>query len=351
MSAARNIHVGTPTDDFPLEESVTVHFHDFNSLTIVKNEAVESPKFTCAGHEWKFVIYPGGHRSSADGMISVYLENESGSELVASAEIALMKSSGGAYKTLVLIEKFFATTGSNTDIWGWREFVSRGKVLDESKNILNKGTLTFVVRIKPYKEYCRRSIVKQSNLVDDIFKLFGEDSTADMAFSVGGRMIFGNSVGGRMFFGHKLILKVRAPELFQLAEQFDLDTPMPINDVNPELFEMMLKHLYGKSISSYYWKKHSKQILLASDKYGFSGLNLEAEAQHILFMTLTAENAVDELLYADGHHCMDLKKAVIEYIVKNGKTVLASSSFPKLAESPELMTEVMRQFAESNGSK
>ena len=345
MSTAREIHVGTPAADFPFDESVTVHFHRFNSLTTVKGELVESPKFTCAGYNWCLDIYPGGSFNAADGMVSVYLSNRSSTEeVIAKYEISLMMRCGRTYKTKITSGHFTVEQEVDKTYYlrgGWQNFASRNIILNESNDILKEGTLTFVVRIMPDKEYCRRSIVKQPNLVDDIFKLFGEDSTADMAFSVGGRMIF----------GHRLILKVRAPELFQLAEQFDVDTPMPINDVDPELFEMMLKHLYGKSISSYYWRKHSKQILEASDKYGFSELNLEAEAQHILFMTLTAENAVDELLYADGHHCMDLKKAVIEYIVQNGKTVIASASFPKLAESPELMTEVMRQFAEANGSK
>ena len=102
-------------------------------------------------------------------------------------------------------------------------------------------------------------------------------------------------------------------------EQFDVDAPMPISDVDPAVFEMMLKHAYGKSISADEWKEYSKQILVASHKYGFSALNLEAEAQYIIHMNLTEENAVDELLYADGSHCFDLKKAIIEYIVPIAK--------------------------------
>ena len=46
MSAGRDIHVGTPAAGFLLEDKVTVHFHDFKNLTAVKNEQVESPKFT-----------------------------------------------------------------------------------------------------------------------------------------------------------------------------------------------------------------------------------------------------------------------------------------------------------------
>lgn len=60
---------------------------------------------------------------------------------------------------------------------------------------------------------------------------------------------------------------------------------------------------------------------------------------------LTTDSAVDELLYADGTHCLLLKEAFIEYIADNGHAVLASTSFAKLAESPSPMKEVMMVFA------
>ena len=185
----------------------------------------------------------------------------------------------------------------------------------------------------------RKSVVNQTKLSENIFKLFGEDGTADIAFSV----------GDSMFYGHKLILKVQALELYQLTEQFDKGTPMPIEDVKPKVFEIMLKYLYGKTIYHCEWKNYFKQILVASNKYGFSELNLKAQAQYMLFMTLTVENAIDELLYADGNNFLEIKKAVIKYIVKNGKAVLASSSFPELLHSPELMAEVMTEMASKLG--
>eukprot|EP00956_Cyclotella_meneghiniana_P029863 scaffold73670_cov39-Cyclotella_meneghiniana.AAC.1 len=49
----------------------------------------------------------------------------------------------------------------NDEDWGYGDFVSRDTVLDASNNILNDGTLTFEVRIRPHKDYiCRDAVVR-----------------------------------------------------------------------------------------------------------------------------------------------------------------------------------------------
>jgi hypothetical protein len=51
MSAARQIHLGTPESNFPLKESITVRFHDFANLTTKRDDEVCSPIFAMAGFE------------------------------------------------------------------------------------------------------------------------------------------------------------------------------------------------------------------------------------------------------------------------------------------------------------
>lgn len=156
-----------------------------------------------------------------------------------------------------------------------------------------------------------------------------DKETADIAFKV----------GRKVFHAHKSILKARAP--------FDTDTRMPIENVEPKIFELVLKHVYGQTILPNTWAKHSKQILEAPGKYGFNDLKIEAEAWHAKKLKLTVDNAVDELLYADGTLCLGLKKAVMDYIIDNGQGVIASPSFSRLKESSELMTEVMTELAKA----
>ena len=340
MSDTRDIHVGTPAEDFRWDESVTVHFHTFESLSTVRSKPIFSPKFTCAGHEWKLVLYPGGHLLSPDGMIRVCLHNVSAVKIGVKVKTTLMKSSGGAYK--IYVSPLFGL--KNGHMRGLVNYVSRGDILDETNDILNKGTLTFVVRIKPSKGYYCQSIKNKTlpSLNDDIFNnLFPDESSADVAFNV----------RGKLFHAHQNILKARVPDFAELTEQFNKESPMLIYDVYPKIFELMLKYVYGKNMLTCQWREHAKEILVASGKYGFSSLRMMAEAWCIENLNLTVDSAVEELLYADGNHCLDLKKAVVEYIVENGKGVMESPSYAKLYETPELMKEVVLKLAESNESR
>jgi hypothetical protein len=95
-----------------------------------------------------------------------------------------------------------------------------------------------------------------SSIGEDIFKLFDDEESTDVSFEV----------KNRVFHAHKCILKVRSPALAELSEQFDKKTPMPINDIEPEVFEIMIKNIYGKSIVADEWQGRSKQILQAQGR-------------------------------------------------------------------------------------
>jgi hypothetical protein len=121
---------------------------------------------------------------------------------------------------------------------------------------------------------------------------------------------------------------------------------MPIQNVEPKTFELMLKYVYGQPILPKEWDE-MKEILEASGKYGFAALKDEAGAWHIKKLKLTVDDAVDELLYADGTLRLGLKMAVMDFIIDNGQGVIASPSFVKLAESTERMKEVMLELAKA----
>ena len=68
-------------------------------------------------------------------------------------------------------------------------------------------------------------------------------------------------------------------------------------------------------------------------------------------LNLSVDNVIDELLYADGNHCLLMKKAATDFIVENGQAVIASPSYAKLAESTELMTEIMLELSKLSDSR
>ena len=74
-------------------------------------------------------------------------------------------------------------------------------------------------------------------------------------------------------------------------------------------------------------KTHAKDILEAADKYNIVNLKLEAEAAYVESTAITAENAIDNLLYADAKNCALLTEAVMDFLTQSGEEVTARLSF------------------------
>ena len=71
-------HVGTSPPDYHQEwVTHTVHVHGFGSLPSEQGEFVDSPEFMLLGNEWRLAIYPGGDDDADEGMVTLYLFNES----------------------------------------------------------------------------------------------------------------------------------------------------------------------------------------------------------------------------------------------------------------------------------
>lgn len=193
--------------------------------------------------------------------------------------------------------------------------------------------MSLVVRITPFQP-----IKPRPSLHDNVYeRLFLDEESADVAFKVKGSTIY----------AHKSILKAQASELLELVQPFNKVTHMPIDDVDADAFKVMLKYVYSQNILTNEWREHSKVILEASGKYGFTHLKIEAEDWLVKNSELTVDNAIAELLYADGIHCILLKKTVMEFIMENGEAIMESLTYQRLSESPKLMKEVMIQFAKS----
>jgi len=58
-------------------------------------------------------------------------------------------------------------------------------------------------------------------------------------------------------------------------------------------------------------------IFSAADKYELVGLKQEAEALLVSSTTMTIENVMELLLYADEKNCALLKEAAMDFLVKN----------------------------------
>ena len=74
-------------------------------------------------------------------------------------------------------------------------------------------------------------------------------------------------------------------------------------------------------------KSHAKELIDAANFYGVVSLKLEAEATYVQSTTITMDNVVDCLLYADAKNCALLKEAAMDFLVKNGGEAAERLSF------------------------
>jgi len=91
-------------------------------------------------------------------------------------------------------------------------------------------------------------------------------------------------------------------------------------------------------------KDDAKDIIDAADRYGVVGLKLEAEASFVTSTTITMENTMDNLLYADSKNCALLKEAVMDFLVENADEGIKKLSFDNFPGHlvKDLMTVVAR---------
>ena len=159
--------------------------------------------------------------------------------------------------------------------------------------------------------------------------------TADVSFLVGGE---GKE---REIHAHSFVLKVRAPDLAALAEEYDQGTPIPIQDVDPDIFNHLLRFVYGGEIPvKEVLGDNARALVSASNRFGITGLKLVAETE-LASAGINVENAAELLLFADGTHCAMLKEAGINFFVDNSEAVMESAGYGDLTESPDLLKELM----------
>jgi len=260
-------------------------------------------------------------------------------------------------------------TFPNCEVRGWGDFVEyEEELLDPSKKVLNNGTLTVEVRIKPHDNYCCSNFIPRNEFAQNMMQSFMDETTADVIFEVKHQNNKSEAAEegdddpsspsspssptakSVIFHAHKVVLQfcAKGSTLASLCEgghdTLSSTTTMPvvpISDINPEVFHQMLQYIYGGTIAPSEWEIRSKDFIDAADRYGVTNLKIEAEAWYAKHFELTVENVIDTLLYADDTSCFLLKEVCTKFILENVKEVIASDSFESITQSTSVMKEIL----------
>jgi speckle-type POZ protein len=329
----------------PLWKTLYFNLRDFRNLPTTRDHYVQTPEFSCNGHQWALRIYPGGHGEATN--VSIFLYQMIGGNITANYELMIIDKFGKKKKVFQRTNSF---EGSD-DGHGWPNFMKRSYILDESQNILDSdGTLTVGISIK---EEPTGVYVTKNPLNKMIRGMFLDEDTADVCFEVCSAEAKEKEVKpSDLFHAHHFILKTGAPMLADLFDLEDRDGKLvtaTVTDVKPDIFHHLLWYVYGGSVPEKELKKHAKDIIDAADKYSIINLKLHAETSYVKSTKITMDNVMDNLLYADAKNCALLKEAAMNFLAENSSDAAEKVAFDDVPG--HLMKDLLVAFNMKDKSK
>ncbi|GBN88589.1 Speckle-type POZ protein B [Araneus ventricosus] len=137
-------------------------------------------------------------------------------------------------------------------------------------------------------------------------------------------------VESETFSAHWLILSARSlvfRTMFQSDMKEKAQDRIDIEDLKPDTVRRMLLYMYTDSLEELEWKTAS-DLYYAAEKYQI--MTLKDKCSSFLKSNLTLTNACEILLLSDLLQDKELKSTVQNFIMKNDKSVINSSSWKLL---------------------
>ena len=336
------VSMGTPPKRLRNEiQTVVFRIHDFASFHEERDTYFVTPSITAFGYDWKLELYPrGSNQSSKDiEQVSCFLllvEEDDATESVAAKFSIRCKKDVVKQGNIYIFSK-----EQNTMSWGWNNFLTRDDLL--SKYVDDNGTLVLEVDIQLAVDQKTEYDIWYPTNLDipnaSLTKLYRsstteDDSTADIIFTV----------NTKQYSAHKSILSIHAKTIYEITRgsNNDDDTVLvvPIHDVENGIFESILEFIYCIRIPTIETETTAIKLLLAADRFGVVDLKLYVES----VMTdkyLNVSNAAEYLVLADSHSLPLLKEKALTIYSADATTVMLSTGWSQVIESPKLVLELL----------
>jgi hypothetical protein len=162
------------------------------------------------------------------------------------------------------------------------------------------------------------------------------------------------TVGRKVFPAHSQIIYANAPILANYCNRTKPRKKSKgiINDVKPDVFQMLLEHVYSGCLPSKESAiKHGKELINAANKYELIELKMGVENILVKECILTKENVADYILFADAQSCPLLKEYSTTFFLLHFRELLKSEHSKCLRDSGELLSEIMLLMADEYEGK
>lgn len=188
------------------------------------------------------------------------------------------------------------------------------------------GALVIEVLMRPSDYPFHPFIPVNPSSCKTVQDLFNDEEFSDVVFEVGG----GNKSGAKKgdvestkFYAHRIILKKAAPLLADMISTNDSSSVVKIPNVSPGVFGVLLRYVYGCDVHEFgHDYTLTMKILDIANKYGVTGLKLQAEAHLVAATKFDTQNLLEILNFADATSCALLKEAAMLYATENPSEIV-----------------------------
>lgn len=326
-------------------------------------EVLKSSTFSAGTNDklkWLLRINPKGLDEESKDYLSLYLllhKCETKGEVRAKFKFSILNAKREEVKIMESQRAYRFVAGKD---WGFKKFVKRDLLLDESSGLLPEDKLTIYCEVNVVteaKEYSGQVSPFQSRvpicrLPDDLEDLFRSQEFSDVTICA----------NGKEFKAHKAILAARSP-MFRGMFSHDMKESkynrVEVSDVDPDVLQEMLRYIYtGKSLLEprlqHKEQKDQKEqekeqhlaieLLQAANKYQLDRLKMICE--EALYKTLSADSVAEILALADLYNASQLKNQAIEFISTHATEVIETDGWNRMVrENPHLVAEVFKALA------
>ncbi|EYB81547.1 hypothetical protein Y032_0380g347 [Ancylostoma ceylanicum] len=313
-------------------------------------EVLKSSTFSAGASDklkWCLRINPKGLDEESRDYLSLYLllVQCAKSEVRAKFKFSILNAKREETKAMESQRAYRFVQGKD---WGFKKFIRRDFLLDESNGLLPDDRLSIFCEVSVVAETvnvtgqtsAQQFKVPPCRLSEDLSALFESKQFSDCTLVANCK-----SNGPQTFHVHKAILAARSRVFHAMFEHNMTESErneVAIDDVEPDVLREMLCFMYtGNSPSVDQMAQH---LIAAADKYHLDRLKVMCE--QALCAALTAENACVTLVLADLYSAEQLRTHAINYINVNATEVMNSEGWKDLVkEHPTLLAEVFKALA------
>ncbi|RZF37282.1 hypothetical protein LSTR_LSTR005614 [Laodelphax striatellus] len=308
-------------------------------------EVLKSSTFSAAASDklkWCLRVNPKGLDEESKEYLSLYLLLVScnKAEVRAKFKFSILNEKQEETKAMESQRAYRFVQGKD---WGFKKFIRRDFLLDETNGLLAHDKLTIFCEVSVVTD--TMNVSGQSNAVqfkvpecqlsDDMDHLLQIESFTDLTLSVDGHNLK----------AHKAILAARSP-VFAAMFEHDMEekqkNTVVIQDIEYHVFKEVIRFIYTGKVQNL--DSMADDLLAAADKYALDRLKVMCE--EALYLNLCIENAADTLTLADLHNAAQLKQQTVDFINLHAQHVTETDGWRSMiSSSPHLIAEAFRALA------